>query len=336
MPETPPLHQSGIVHAHTAEGFPLPVIDVTHPAFALEAGPDAVAELRLRCTDEERRRAHLPRFLMRWLLRRLGRQSRFAAALFAPGSKVLPGEVTYAMKLGAANLVPPFNSPTDRLLAASPQATSMRFRLQQLVQLMAAGLAAELAPGSDAPLHLLNIGGGTAIDSLNTLIVLQQHSPARLQRPISIRVLDPDAASAQFAQQALAALLQGSLKGLTVQMMHVAYDWLNPAPLAALLQQLSERGALSAASSEGALFEYADDEVVIENLKALRAGAGVRLLGGTVTRADALARAALRHNRFDLHPRGADGLAPLAHQAGFTIAAVATALLSDQVLLRPL
>src|SRR5262249_56045025 len=101
------------------------------------------------------------------------------AGVVGPGWKGGAGEVTEGMKLGGANLVPPFDSPTDRVLAASPQATSMRLRLQQLVQLMAAGLAAELAPGSAAPLHLLNIGGGTAIDSLNTLLMLQQRSPSR-------------------------------------------------------------------------------------------------------------------------------------------------------------
>ena len=334
MADARPSHDTGIVYARNAQGFLLPVIDVTHAAFAVEAHPRAVAELRSRFAHEQQRRSRVPRLLVSWLLRRMGRRSRFARALFGSGTRTLPGEVTYALKLGAPNLVPPFDSPIDRVLAASLEVTSMRIRLQQLAQLLAAGLAAELAADTAAPLHLLNIAGGTAIDSLNALIVLRRQLPAALRRPITIHVLDPDAAGPEFGRQALEALLQGRLRGLTVQMRHVPYDWRNPAPLEELAQRLGRAEAIVVASSEGGLFEYADDDVVLGNLKALRAG--VRLIAGSVTRADALARGALRRSPIKLCPRGADGLAPLALRAGFAIVRAEAALLSDQVLLRPL
>jgi hypothetical protein len=336
MPQTAPRSAAipGVVYARTAEGFTLPVIDVTHPAFAVAADAAAVAELRRQFAEEDRRRSRVPRFLLRWLLQRMGRSSRFARALFARGATVLPGAVTYAMKLGAANLVPPFDSPIDRTLAASAQATSMRIRLQQLARLLAEALAEELAAHAALPLHLLNVGGGTAIDSLNALILLQRHAPGLLRRPIAIHVLDPDPEGAQFGVRALSALLDGPLHGVSARLVHLGYDWVNAAPLAELVQRLAHEGAVLAASTEGALFEYGADEVVVENLRALCAGPGVRLVAGTVTRADPLARAALAHNPFRLYPRGADGLAPLARRAGFVVAQVESALLSDQVLLR--
>ena len=89
-----------------------------------------------------------------------------------------------------------------------------------------------------------------------------------------------------------------------------------------------------AASTEGALFEYGSDQAIIANLRALRAnGSGVRLVAGSVTCADETRRRMIARTRFKLVARGIAGFAPLVAQAGFRIAKVESALLSDQVLL---
>jgi hypothetical protein len=91
-----------------------------------------------------------------------------------------------------------------------------------------------------------------------------------------------------------------------------------------------------AASSEGALFEYGGDDAIVGNLEALRAaGAGAQLVAGSVTRNDAMRRRMIEETRIRLIPRGLAGFAPLAARAGFAIAEVEPAWLSDQVLLRP-
>lgn len=96
---------------------------------------------------------------------------------------------------------------------------------------------------------------------------------------------------------------------------------------------LKSEHAVVAASSEGALFEYGTDQAIIGNLKALRTGAA--LVAGSVTSADAMRRRMIADSKFKIFPRGIEGFAPLAAAAGFAIAQSSDAMLSDQVLLRP-
>jgi hypothetical protein len=105
--------------------------------------------------------------------------------------------------------------------------------------------------------------------------------------------------------------------------------------LESLVEKLTSAGAIIAASTEGALFEYGSDQAIVVNLKALRAnGAGVRLVAGSVTCADETTQRMIAETRFKLIPRGIASFAPLAAQAGFRIAKVKSALISEQVLLR--
>ncbi len=273
------------------------------------------------------------------MLRVMARRSRLIRALFSSDTGYLDSLSTYVLKLGADNLVPPYDSPADRRVAASPHVLLIRLRMQQVAHLLAGGLAADLAAaGAAAPLYLLNIGGGPALDSINALIVLRRARPELLNRPIAIEVLDANADGAFFGANALAALKagHGPLAGLDVALHHHDYNWDAPAPLESLVGRLASAGAIIAASSEGALFEYGSDRAIIANLKALHAaGAGVRLIAGSVTAADDLRRRLIAQTAFRLHPRGVKGFAPLAAAAGFRVVKVEQAFLSEQVLLRP-
>jgi hypothetical protein len=109
-----------------------------------------------------------------------------------------------------------------------------------------------------------------------------------------------------------------------------------PEPLRRLVHALAARPAIIAATSEGALFAYASDEAVVANLEALQVGGGgVRTVVGSVTRADEITRRLISSSRFRLVPRGIAGFATLSARAGFYVASVEAALISDQVLLRP-
>jgi hypothetical protein len=332
MPEaTAP--RADIVYAQTREGYRLPVIDVTHPSFAVQDDPQSVDALRRTFAETERQRKRMPKFLLSWMLRWMARESLLARALFSSEAEVLGAVSTYVMKLGPANLVTPFGTPLDRRLAASPAAMSVRIRLQQLARLLAEGLQPELRARPGVPLHLINIGGGTAIDSLNTLILLRKSDPALLARPIALHILDPDSAGPEFGRRALGALLeQGPLRGLTVESAHVPYNWNEPSALAELVRQVGPAKVIIAASSEGALFEYPDDSIVVANLKALR---GALVVGGTVTRDETLTREFITTSRFKLIPRGGERFGELARGAGFALSRTNSSLLSDQVLLRP-
>jgi hypothetical protein len=274
--------------------------------------------------------------LLRYLLRAAMQRSALARALFEPGNIVLPGMSTYLMKIGPDNLVPPFDSTTDRQFSSMPGITSIRLRLQQTAKLLASGIEAQLSRRPGVPLHLLNIGGGSAIDSLNALILLRRAAPALMQRPTVIHLLDPDSNGPFFAAQALNALRSpgAALAGHDVRLVHTAYNWDRSESLQQLVRQLAAEDSIIAASSEGALFEYASDESVVANLKALFAdGNGASLVAGSVTRGDEATRRALAFSPFKLVPRGAAVFARLITGTGFHVARVEEAVLSDQVLL---
>jgi hypothetical protein len=324
----------GITYAKTREGFALPIIDVTNPRFAIADDPDVARAAYQTFVDDERRRARIPKFIMRLMLRRAARQSRLIRAMFHSQDGFLDGMSTYVMKLGPDNLVPPYDTPMDRRLAASPHVMLVRLRMQQVAHLIAEGIVDDLAAASGAaPLVLLNIGGGPALDSINALILLRRDRPDLLRRHIAVEVLDASPDGTYFGANALAALqADGPLAGLDIAMRRHAYDWNEPAPLSSLIATHS--GAVIATSSEGALFEYGSDQAIVANLKVLLAG-GVRFVAGSVTGDDETRRRTIAQTRFKLVPRGIAGFAPLAEQAGFTIAKIAPAMMSDQVLLRP-
>jgi len=245
----------------------------------------------------------------------------------------LDGITTYVMKLGAEHLPPPFDSPTDRRVAASAQLKLLRLRTQQVATLLADGLGDALAAAPAVPVHLVNIAGGPAIDSMNALILLRQRG-VDLKRPIVIHVLDRDDAGPFFGRNALAALMADGapLAGLEIVFDHRPYDWNDTVAPGELLREAG--GAIVGASSEGGLFEYGDDNAVVANLKALRAG-NVRVVAGSVTGNTERHRRNITVSRFKLHPRGLEGFAPLAARGGWRIERSAPAQLSDQVLLTP-
>lgn len=337
--QQPPTRKPGVSYARTTQGQELPIIDVTHPAFAVSDDAKSIEALRIAFAATERKHRQLPGFLLRYFMRSAAKRSLLARALLEPDGAVLPGLSTYLMKLGTDNLVPPFDRRIDRQFAAAPGVLSLRIRLQQVAKLLAQGLETDLARRPGSALHLINIGGGTAIDSLNSLILLRRSSvELLLRRQITIHVLDPDTNGPSFGASALAALgAEGAaLAGLDVRLSHQAYNWNEAQPLRDLVSILTAEDAIVAASSEGALFEYGSDAAVVSNLKALHAeGRGARVVAGSVTRADEIMRHSLALNRFKLVPRGADGFSDLIAGTGFSVTRVEPALLSDQVQLRP-
>ncbi|WP_119270769.1 hypothetical protein [Taklimakanibacter deserti] len=194
------------------------------------------------------------------------------------------------MKLGADNLVPPFDSPADRRFAASPHITLMRLRTQQVASLIAEAIAADQAFASDAPLHLVNVTGGPALDSINSLILLKHREPRLLQRPIVIHVLDRNEDGALFGANALAVLKEDDnpLAGVDAAFVHHDYDWNTAQDLERLLEKLTAAGGVVGASSEGGLFEYGSDDAIIADLRVLHEYS--RFIAGSVTSGDEIRR----------------------------------------------
>src|SRR5262249_11146796 len=135
----------------------------------------------------------MPRFITSLLMRLAARRSRLMRALFESDESYLDSITTYVMKLGADHLPPGFDSRVDRNIASAPHVPLLRLRMQQIAKFLAAALRAPLTRDAQAPLHLINIAGGPALDSINALIFLARVDGDLLRRPITIHVLDAQA-----------------------------------------------------------------------------------------------------------------------------------------------
>jgi hypothetical protein len=260
--------RAGVCYAVTDDGIELPVIDVTHPAFAFDVCEPALTT----AIDDTLRDLGKFKTMSPDEIRALAQESILLRGGLGARGGFMSGMTTYLHKLGPSNLGRGYASDWDRRAAAQLLPLAFRHRLATVARLLADQLTRVLraAPG---PAHLVNIAGGTALDSLNALILVRQAQPALLVRPIAVRVLDVDAAGPAFGARALAALQSegGPLHGLAVTFEQVPYDWTDAGRLAAVLDEAGRDAAVLVGSSEGGLFEYGADHHIVANLEVLRA-----------------------------------------------------------------
>ena len=319
-----------------SEAMRVPVLDVTNRNFAVEDTEASRAALNAAYLDEEQRQSSRPRWVTDLMLKAGARQSRFVHRLVYPSASYFDGLTTYLCKLGPNNLPPGFNTKLDQKVAATPHVLSIRLRLQHCVHLLADALIAPLQQVPARPLHLFNIAGGTAIDSLNALIVLRQRAPELLDRPIRIFVMDIDEVAPAFGALATSALSRRGhpLSGLDLEFLYQAYDWNDARPLAFKITQSKKEEAIVALSTEGGLFEYGTDDAIVSNFMAMTGdGSAAPLVVGSVTSADSIRRASIQRQNFTLYPRTMEEFDKLARQAKFATTKVRNTPLSYQVLL---
>lgn len=332
----PGLHYALAPHGPDGE-LELPIIDVTHPAFALALTDDEIAAHVARALAEQQPFGKLPGPLRRALLWLFLRKSILGRGIGRSAGSFLSGLSTYLLKLGPDNLGGAYATPIDRRIAASAQALSVRLRLQDMATLLAEALAPRLGAEAGRPLRLVNIAGGPAMDSLNALLLLRRdHPEALVGRRIEIDVLDRDGDGPTFGARALAALTAagGPLAGLDAKLSPVRSNWSDTGPLRELLRELRAEGAVAAGSSEGGLFEYGSDGEIGANLACLRDEApGDFVIVGSVTRDDETSRRLRRGSTHAIRPRGLELFRALAAQSGWQIARAVARPLSDQVVL---
>jgi hypothetical protein len=278
---------------------------------------------------EEERRGPLQQALIALALRVFARRSRLLAGLQAANTGFLSGIPTYVLKLGPANLVPPYDGRIDREVVKSPLVAGMRIRLHQVAGLLADALAPRLAADPAAPLHLVEIAGGPSADALNALILLNAGGLLG-QRAVRITIYDIDSDGPAFAAAMLAALQAGPLAGRDIAIAHVPGNWSDTAALARLLADIPP-AAILAATSEGGLFEYGSDTDISGCLEAL--APRVPIVTGSVTRNDRLNQLIRRHSGARVVMRGLERFAAIVAPTGYAIARSRPSPLSDQVLL---
>jgi hypothetical protein len=326
----------GVTYAVTPDGLELPVIDLTHPLFSAAIGAAELDRLSAQYWSEAKSRKKLPLWLQRLLIVVVLGRSVIGRGLIAAAGGFLDWQTTYLLKLGPETLGRAYAGKIDRRIVASLPATSIRLRVRQMAELVAEDLTARLTTAAtDAPIVLVNLGGGPAMDSLNAVILLRRKDPARLLgRSVRIHVLDLKPEGASFGGRALAALQAsgGPLQGIDVTLSHTPFDWAHPEALKPLLDEVLPARAVATISSEGALFEYGTDEQIVTNLTALRAAVpkGTPVVG-SVTRGDDLTRAVHGSGGARVIPRGLQAFESLANRAGWRVEQSTTTPLSDQV-----
>lgn len=309
----------GVRYAVTDDGIELPVIDVMHPAFAIDVRPEDLPGIEEASLREIRRATRLPRFIARIL----GHWSPILRGTMQASGGVLDGMTTYLYKLGPRNLGRGYSCGIDRQLNSQIGPVGVRLRFHTLVRLQAETLAAALAGGAGGrSLRIVNLGGGTALDSVNALRVLRRDRPEVFDgTAFAIDVLDPDPAGPSFGIRALAAWREpgGPLAGIDVSLRHRPYDWTAPAELREIAS-VDGWAQVAVGCSEGALLEYAPDGVVSANL---------RMLGELLPRACPLIASSIRPGRILEVWRDVAGmpfqirtdaqLAALVEQSGWTV-----------------
>ena len=312
--------KAGVCYAYSDDGLELPVIDITHPAFAFEMDDAKLNAL----IDSFVRGANIPAAA----LQAAAQKSILVRGFVELAGTFTTGMMTYLNKLEPDNLGEGYAGPLDRQWAISLSPVTFRWRMRNVARLLADGLSAALAARPGADVHLINIAGGPAIDSLNALILLQKEDPAQLAgRQITLDVFDLDAEGPHFGERALQALLaEGApLNGLQARFEYVPYDWSKPAQLEEQLARLDLQKAAVAGSSEGGLFEYAADEDIIANLRVLRGCTppDCVLAGPVVRNAQTLDERLKFSEQLPGRPAirfiGLEAFEKLARQAGWTI-----------------
>jgi hypothetical protein len=262
----------GLSYAFTLNGIELPALDITHPDFVDCTNDKILHKLLPYVQKNAEKNAEkfnkIPLFYKRYLINHsfgmaelldIEQQNTFAS-----------GITTIMMKLGPRLIGKGRKRFWDRQMNKGFGPLVIRMRARDISRCQAETLIPLLKEYPEKDLCFINIAGGSASDNINALFLIQNEIPTLLtNRKVEINVLDIDTFGPGFGDRCLTALKtpNGRFNGLDITFRHIYYDWNN---VDSLIELLSERkGWLQLCSSEGGLFEYCSDEVIIKNLNAI-------------------------------------------------------------------
>lgn len=257
-----------LCYVSMSDGLKLPVLDITHPLFSAGMDEKTLEEVRRRSPFLARQMKEMSEAQKNDIQKRsLIFGERYHRGL---SIRTLSGISTYMLKLGPHLIGGGEKRKLDRMLATGISSIAARMRIRDLCRLQAEALIPLLAASPRKKLVLINIAGGAAADSFNTLILIQRSHAALLQdRPIEIELFEIDAMSRAFADACIAALQAPGccFHGLNIFFRPITYDWEDPRILDDFLS--SAKGGIMLAASEGGLFEYGGDDVIHQHLRLL-------------------------------------------------------------------
>lgn len=302
----------GLSYVYTDCGLELPVLDITHPLFTASINEESLEAL----CKESAQRAKSMKEMPDAQKMVIAEKSYIFGRHFHkdPHATYLSGMSTYMLKLGPSLIGSGEERNIDRMITMGVVSVAARMRLRDICRLQANALVPQLTASPGKELCLINIAGGAASDSINTLILVLEEDRSLLKnRKIEINLLDIDIDSPNFARRCIEALkVPGChFHGLDISFNHIKYNWTDTGDLIDILAKKSD--CILAGTSEGGLFEYAGDEGIKYNLDALHDNSpDEMLLAGTVVhdidRVDPTMAAMAEESRGALQLRGIDGL----------------------------
>jgi len=259
----------GVCYAFTWDGIELPVLDITHPLFISSIDEGKLEGMITRIAPEARKRAESFNRMPLLIKRFLSKNSFIMAGMLGTktDNEYVSGLSTMMMKLGPGLIGK--GKVLDRLGAKTSGAIMVRMRARDTASFLADSIRTALKNSGRKELCLVNIGGGTATDSLNALILLAKSDPGLIPGiKIELNILDVDDYGPLFAIRSVEALMSGGpLKGMDITCRHVLFDWRETSVLSALLTKRADW--LTLFSSEGGLFEYAEEDDIINVLRTI-------------------------------------------------------------------
>lgn len=264
----------GLSYAMTINGVELPVLDITHPLFN-----SSIDEVKLKTiihkventADKTAEKfVNLPRVVKNFLAKRSFVMAELLQDHLA--DEYLTGMSTLMLKLGPNLIGKGKKRFFDRLSSKGIGGIVLRMRVRDISNIQAEALIPLLMKFPEKNLCFINIAGGAASDSINTLFLIQQtNSSLLINRRIEINVLDIDRFGPTFADRCITELKApgGRFYNLRISLNHIIYDWNDSQRLQQLLSE--RKDWLQICSSEGGLFEYCSDEVIVQNLDTIYA-----------------------------------------------------------------
>jgi hypothetical protein len=319
----------GLAYAFTDNGIELPVLDITHPQFLSSIDEDHLDEVSKASIQKMLALGEMSDAQKKTYYERLSKSYVFGYVFVSdPGDNFLSGMSTFVYKLGPNLIGGGQEREFDRSLSMDIGSVAVRMRIRDLCRLQADAVIPQLKSSPQKNLCFINIAGGAASDSINTLILILKENPILVRnRKIEINVLDIDTISPHFALCCIEALKTQAhhFYGLDVAFHHIPYDWRDTDGLIPLLS--NKKHCIVMCASEGGLFEYGMDEDIIRNLNVLydHSPDGMRIAGTIIhdtKKVHATVPAMAKATNAGLRFLGVGGLTGLLEKTGWRLESV--------------
>lgn len=245
-----------IPYAVYENGIKLPILDITHPLFKASIDEQAYHLSCLKSVRSIKSLKKLPGFIRNIFVSMSNIDNSYLSGMRTLLYKLGP-ELSRGIKL----------SFRDKWAVRQTSFMGLRIRLRDLSRMQSKILLSQLKQFPERGLCFFSIAGGSAADSINTLILIQESDPGLLEgRKIEINILDIDISGPNYAKRCIDVLKQPGERfyGIDITLNPIYYDWSQSEALLKISTEHS--GWIQLCSSEGGLFEYGSDEEIISNL----------------------------------------------------------------------